>query len=122
MAKRTPVSASAVRAWFSEAQPEGVRAPGSRGRLHPETVEAFEKANPGKTYVLGTQDASKVTLTVTGTNKRGHKTSRKVEVPVSEARALAGEAAGRKGRLSEAAVAAASEALSAQRAAAKSTN
>lgn len=124
-AKRKPVTGSVVRAWArenAESIPEAARkglGDKARGRLHPAIVTAFEAANPNASYVVGTKSPKTVTVRVTGTNKNGGKTSRSKEIPVSEARTLAGVTAS-KGRLSDAAVVAAGEALSAQIAASKS--
>lgn len=124
--KRKNVPASRVREWFAglsdeqrAALPEGTKAPGSRGRLDPTTITAFAKANPREQYVQGTTAPQTVTLRVTGKDRRGRNTARNVEVPVSEARTLAGQPTSQRGRLSEAAIQQASEALSAQRAEAK---
>lgn len=115
MASRKAVGADAVRAWFAEAQPEGVRAPGKRGRLHPETIEAFEKANPNRRYVVGTasQSVPTVTVVVPGTDKNGKSRPRKRTLPVSEVRALAGVEA-QRGRLPQEALTKAGEALASQ--------
>jgi len=112
MAARKTVSAARVREWFASAKPEGVPTPGSRGRLHPETVKAFHAANPREKYVLGTKDESTVAVKVSKNTKAGKARSRTVQVPVAEARRLAGESAGKRGRLSAEALTAVGAALS----------
>jgi hypothetical protein len=105
-----------VREWFAglDPKPEGVTAPGSRGRLAPSLIEAFAKANPREKYSQGTKDANTVSLRVTKTAKSGKTRKVNVDVPVEEARTLAGDLAGKRGRLSAAALTAAADALSAQ--------
>jgi hypothetical protein len=103
MASRKNVPASTVRAWFTEAQPEGVPAPGSRGRLHPDTIAAFMKANPRLTYVTAS-DAEKPTITVpvTGLDKAGRKTTRQVTLTTEAARSALGHPSGKRGRFNKA--------------------
>lgn len=99
---RKNVPASAVREWFA-AQPaadvEGIPTPGSRGRLHPDTIAAFHKANKGMCYETASE-AEKPTVTFKATvlDKAGRKTTRSVTLTTEAARALLGHPAGRKGR------------------------
>lgn len=111
MAKnRTAVSGNTVRSFLLANPVEGVSVKDTRGRLPKAGIEAFEAANPTQVYVPGTKDESKVTLTVAKPLANGKTRKTKVEVSVSEARTLAGEAAGQRGILSEKAILAASEA------------
>ena len=111
--KMIAASGAEVRAYFAEnpkALPEGAKFKADgRGRLSVAVQEAFTKAT-GKTYVVGHRDENSVSLVlpkeVTGKSRNG-----KVEVSVSRARALAGEAAGERGILSAEAVKAAGIAL-----------
>lgn len=99
MAARKNVPASAVRAWFAEAQPEGVPTPGSRGRLHPDTIAAFHKANRGLRYETASEaEKPTVTVPVTMVDKAGRKTTRKVTITTEAAREALGHPKGRKGR------------------------
>lgn len=92
MASRKNVPASAVRAWFAEAKPEGVPAPGSRGRLHPDTIKAYNKANKGKVYETASKaELPTVTVPVVSLDKAGRKTTRQVTVTTREARELLGQ-------------------------------
>lgn len=83
----------------------------TRGRLPKTVVEAFEKSTK-MTYVAGLKAEPTITLKVTKTDSKGHKRSRKVEKTLGEVRALAGEAAGKRGVLGKGAIAAAEAALS----------
>jgi hypothetical protein len=95
---RKNVPASAVREWFAEAQPEGVPTPGSRGRLHPDTIAAFHKANKGKRYETASEaEKPTVTVPVKELDRIGRATTKQVTVTTAEARALLGQS-GRKGR------------------------
>lgn len=95
---RKNVPASAVRTWFSETNPEGVPAPGSRGRLHPDTIAAFHKANPSKRYETASEaEKPTVTVPVKVLDSIGRATTRQVTVTTESARDLLGQA-GRKGR------------------------
>lgn len=99
MASRKNVPASEVRAWFAEAQPEGVPAPGSRGRLHPDTIAAFHKANPRKRYETASEAEQRtVTVPVVSLDKAGRKRTKQVTVTTDEARAVLGHPEGRRGR------------------------
>jgi len=111
MATRKNVPASAVRAWFATAQPEGVKAPGSRGRLHPETVAAFHKANKSMRYEAASE-AQKPTITVgvKSLDKSGRATTKKVTVTTEAARDLLGHEKGKRGRFNKADLALALEA------------
>lgn len=108
-----PASGTAVRSFFAENPtlvPEGVKFKADgRGVLSPKLAEVFT-AQTGLTYVPKFKDEAKVTLMVTKVNVKGVKSTRKVEVPQSEARVLAGDAAGKRGALSKTAIMAASEA------------
>jgi hypothetical protein len=120
-----PVTASDVREHFrndqaafdalSEAAQNTV-AKGARGRLHPEAREAFNKGRkPSEQYGEGAPRT--IALTYKHVTKSAPKGRNKtVHIPEAEARALAGEVAGKRGPLSKAALVAAAEALSAQRA------
>lgn len=84
-----------------------------RGRIHPDLVAAFNAEN-GEGLVYDEQAGKalagrQVTLPTTKPNARGARMKRPVTLPISEVRALAG-AEGRKGRLSKAQVATATEA------------
>jgi hypothetical protein len=103
MATRKNVPASTVRSWFAEAKPEGVPAPGSRGRLHPDTIAAFHKANPRLRYETASE-AEKPTVTVPGVvslDKAGRKVSKTVTLTTEQARAALGHPAGKRGRFSK---------------------
>lgn len=121
---RKNVSASEVRMWANEniaLIPEaghlcltgknGV----IRGRLHPEVIAAFRKANKGKDYITGS-DAEKPTVTVKvqAQDKAGRNITRKVTLLTSEARTLLGQVdkkgKSQKGRFNEAALTAAVQA------------
>ncbi len=96
--KKTNVPASAVREWFNEAKPEGVKAPGTRGRLNPDIIAAFNKANRSKVYVVASE-AEKRTITVNVVMLAGgRKTTKPVTVTTEHARALLGHPAGKRGR------------------------
>lgn len=103
MATRKNVPASAVRTWFNETSPTGVPAPGSRGRLHPDTIAAFHKANPRMRYETASE-AEKATVEVSGVvslDKAGRKTSRTVTLTTEQARAALGHPAGKRGRFNK---------------------
>lgn len=120
MAKQTAVSAPAVRAYFAEHPeriPEGDKSvqPKARGRLSPAAKARFAEDNPSQTYAeKAVYDNAKVTLVVVKQDAKGRKRTKKVEVSASQARTLAGDLAGKRGRLSEKALAAAAEAYAAQ--------
>lgn len=101
---RKNVPSSEVRAWGRDnlsAVPEAGRkclGETARGRLHPDLIAAFRKANKGKTYETGSvAEKPTVTVPVVGVDKNGRKTTRKVTLPTDEARAVLGQT-GRKGR------------------------
>lgn len=105
MATRKFVPAAEVRSWGREniaLVPESARAglgETSRGRIHPELVKAFRKANPRKDYAAKVAEEATVTVPVTFLNKAGRKATRQQTITMSEARALIG-AEGKRGRLS----------------------
>lgn len=112
MATRKNVPAAAVRSWFTEAAPEGVPAPGSRGRLHKDTVAAFHKANPRMRYEAASEaEKPTITVPVTRQDKRGRNYTREVTVTTEQARAALGHEKGKRGRFDKSAL---SAALSAQ--------
>lgn len=107
MASKKNVPAKAVREWFATATPEGVPAPGSRGRLHPETVKAFHKANPRLRYETGVAEKATITVKVQKVDSNGRKSMRPVTITTAEARAALGHAPGKRGRISKDALSAA---------------
>ena len=102
MSSRKNVPASQVREWFTEAKPESVPAPGSRGRLHPDTIAAFHKANPRLRYETASE-AQKPTITVPVVmlDKAGRKTTKPVTVTTEHARNLLGHQDGKRGRFNK---------------------
>lgn len=103
MATRKNVPASEVRNWFAANTPEGVPAPGSRGRLHPDTIAAFHKANPRLRYETASEaEKPTITVPVTGLDKVGRKTTRQVTLTTEAARAALGHPAGKRGRFNKA--------------------
>ena len=111
MAKNiTPASANTVRSFVLANPKEGIVVKESRGKMPQAAIDYFHESNPGQVYTPGFKDENKVTLSVTKTLSNGKTRKQKVEVTVSEARALAGEAAGQRGLLSPKALVAASEA------------
>lgn len=101
MAARKNVPAAQVRAWFAEAAPKGVPAPGKRGRLHPETVEAFHKANPRLRYDVASEaEKPTITVPVVTLDKSGRKRTVKRTITTEEARNALGHPKGRRGRFS----------------------
>ena len=106
MATRKNVPARTVREWFANAQPAGVPAPGSRGRLHPETIEAFHKANKGLRYETASEaEKPTISVRVPFTDKRGRKNSKVMTVTTEYARTLLGHEKGKRGRFSKDALA-----------------
>lgn len=108
------VSAATVRAWgrenLSSIAPAGHACLGetARGRLHPEVVKAFAKANKGrKGYEPKVAEGATIVVAVKGTDAKGRNITRKREVSTVEARALLGHPKGKVGRISKAALAAA---------------
>lgn len=106
MASRKNVPAAQVRSWFSglsEAEQGQMPTPGSRGRLHPDTIAAFHKANPRLRYETASE-AEKPTIEVKGVesvDKAGRKTSKTVILTTAEARAVLGHPAGKRGRFAK---------------------
>lgn len=112
MARKTVVGAEVVRAFARENGITGAFTnEKARGRLPKSLIETYEKET-GNVVKTGHKVEQTVTLTVTKVNSKGHKRTRKVERPLSEARTLAGDAAGKRGVFGAKAIAAASEALS----------
>lgn len=105
MATRKNVPASVVRTWAAE---QGIEV-GSRGRLHPDVVKAFHKANKSKRYEPKVAEAPTVTVKVKTKDKNGRNRSKDVTVTTAEARKILGHEKGKRGRFSKAALA---EALS----------
>ena len=105
MAARKNVSASTVRNWFAGLAPEareGVPTPGSRGRLHPNTVAAFHKANPRMRYETASEaEKPTITVPVTGLDKAGRKTTRQVTLTTEAARSALGHLPGKRGRFNK---------------------
>jgi len=105
---RKPVSTSEVRAWAREnlsLVPEAGHkclSATARGRLHPEVVKAFRKANPRKDYAEGVAEDKSVTVRVPKADKNGRVSLRSQTVSYPFARevaALAGVEVGERGRL-----------------------
>lgn len=102
MATRKNVPASTVRNWFTTAAPADIPAPGSRGRLHPDTIAAFHKANPRMRYETGSEaEKATVTVPVTGLDKNGRKYTKQVTVTTEQARAALGHPEGKRGRFNK---------------------
>ena len=120
MAKQTAVSAPTVRAYFAEHPeriPEGDKSvqPKARGRISPAAKARYAEDNPGKSYAEKTAyETADVVLTVVTRDRKGHKRTKKVTLAASKARVLAGDKAGKRGRLSADALTAAAEAYAAQ--------
>lgn len=101
MSKKS-VAASAVRTWFAESKPEGVPAPGSRGRLHPDTIAAFHKANPRLRYETASEaEKPTVTVPVVALDKAGRKVTKSVTITTEAARAALGHPEGKRGRFNK---------------------
>lgn len=106
MAAKKNVSAAEVRAWGRanvEKVPEHARAglgDTARGRIHPDLRSAYEKGNKGRTYEPKVAEGKTVTVPVTGLDKAGRKTTRKVTVSMAEARTALGEPTSKRGRIS----------------------
>lgn len=109
MAKNTPATASDVRALaaskpelfksLSDAERKCLGAT-ARGRLHPKVIEVAQ-AN-GVNYVQGTKVAEKtVPVKVTKVDAKGKKRSTTKAVPFSEARAMLGADAPKRGVMSK---------------------
>lgn len=99
---RKNVSASTVREWFAgltPAQQDAIKAPGTRGRLHPDTLAAFHKANKGMRYETASEaEKPTITVPVVMLDKAGRKTTREVTVTTEYARTLLGHTKGKRGR------------------------
>lgn len=101
MAARKNVPAAQVRAWFAEVAPKGVPAPGKRGRLHPDTVEAFHKANPRLRYETASEaEKPTITVPVVTLDKAGRKRTAQRTITTEAAREAMGHPKGRRGRFS----------------------
>lgn len=107
MARKTEVGVTAVRAWAGTPLTQ-------RGRVSREQIAAYEKANPGHRVVTGYRPAKTVTLPISKVDKRGRRSTRKIEKPISEVRAEAVKLglASDRGVLSAKAIQAVAEALS----------
>jgi len=109
-----PVTAADVRDWFSRhpkmvpAGAEHTVAKSAKGRVHPLARQVFN-AKSGKVYSEGTPKAQQP-LKFYKIDSLGRRQPRTVMLPVAEIRALAGEVAGQRGRLSPEALQAAGEA------------
>lgn len=108
-------TAAQVRQFFTEnkalipAEAAQSLRPGARGRLHPAAVEAFnkQKRTTGMEYREGA--VAKVTLHYPAKDSRGRSITKKAHLPMQEVRRLAGPFAGKRGMLSEHALAFAGE-------------
>lgn len=102
-----------VRAFFAENPnliPEGAEVSvrqGSRGRIAPAAVKVFNKHNRSRPYAEGNRPL--IVIPVPAQDSMGRNITKKVNVPVSEARKLAGDHAGKRGFLSEQALSVAGE-------------
>ena len=118
MSARRNVSAAAVRNWFAglSTAPEGIPAPGSRGRLHPDTIAAFHKANPRSRYETASEaEKASVTFKAVVLDSIGRKRTKEVTITTEAARVLLGHEKGRKGRFNVAVLTAAYEAQEADK-------
>lgn len=99
------VSAAAVRSWAREnidLIPEAARkclGETARGRLHPEVVTAFSKANKGKAYEATVAEAPTLTVPVVTLDSRGRKTTVKRTLTTAQAREALGQETSRRGRI-----------------------
>lgn len=94
-----------------------------RGRLNPLAVEAFNEQVKGEAYAgekSPLEGAKMVTLPLTKPNAKGALLKRPEDFPMSEVRRLAG-VEGKKGRLSKADIARATEAVATERGWVKAT-
>lgn len=108
MASKKNVPAATVREWFAglDTKPEGVPAPGSRGRLHPLTIEAFHKANKGLRYETASEaEKPTITVKVPAKDKRGRNITKTMTVTTEHARAVLGHEKGKRGRFNREALA-----------------
>ena len=102
MSARKNVAAAAVRSWFNEAKPEGIPTPGSRGRLHPDTIAAFHKANPRLRYETASEaEKPTITVPVVSLDKAGRKVTKSVTLTTEAARAALGHPKGKRGRFAK---------------------
>src|SRR6478735_6881451 len=123
MAEKTKVEPSKVREWLQgEAGQKAIAAynakaepkdqvttyVGPRGQFQPVHRALFDKAHPGKTYVVGAFKEPLRTFKHKALDKRGRNRTATVKMTLAEARALINDTG--KGRLDEAAVVAALEA------------
>lgn len=93
---RKNVSASVVREFAREA---GMPV-GTRGRIHPDVIAAFRKANKGLDYVAASEaEKPTVTVKVKVLDSAGRASTRPVTVTTEHARDLLGHPKGRRGRL-----------------------
>lgn len=100
---KAPATAADVRAWFAK-HPKSVPAEAAhtvdksaKGRIHPKAREVFN-ARSGMTYNEGQEKT--VQVEYHKIDSLGRRQPRKVFLPISEARALAGPFAGERGALS----------------------
>jgi len=111
-----PVTAADVRFWFFQhpkmvpAGTEHTVAMSAKGRIAPAAREVFNKRS-GKTYTEGTPECEP--LSYVKVSASGARLRRVAMLPKAQIRELAGEFAGQRGVLSEAAREAASEAYTA---------
>lgn len=123
MSARKNVPASAVRSWYAgldAAAQATMPTPGSRGRLHPDTIAAFHKANKGKRYETASE-AEKPTVEVKGVqsiDKAGRMQTRTVVITTEQARGLLGHPDGKRGRFAKGDLALALSAVNAEEVAA----
>lgn len=87
-----------------------------RGRISAVTVAAFEAENPGFVYAgeKSALEVKTVTVPLTKPNAKGARLKRPEDFPLAEVRKRAG-VAGRKGRLSQAALTTAAESIMKER-------
>lgn len=102
MATRKNVPASEVRAWLREnAETAGVPAPGTRGKLSEAQIDAFKKANKGKTFEhTAFKPVRKVTGVRVNANGRKQPVTMNVNLPEVRREAIkAGIPLGDRGRI-----------------------
>lgn len=120
MATRRNVPAASVRSWFAEAAPEGVPAPGSRGRLHPDTIAAFHKANPRLRYETASEaEKPTITVPVVTLDKAGRKRTEQRTLTTEQAREALGHPKGKRGRFAKSDLSLALSAMEADKVASK---
>lgn len=99
------VSAATVRAWGRanlDLVPESGRnclGETARGRLHPDLIAAFRKANKGKGYEPKAAESREVKFKGVTLDSAGRKVTREVTITTAEARTLLGQPTNTKGRL-----------------------